>query len=50
MELKDKFPATFRRYELYIEFFHQKTGVQNIQDAKDYQAIILKSLIAYFLY
>lgn len=48
-KFKDKFPEIFKKYLLYVSFYSIKTG-KNINTQKDYDTIIVKSLISYFIY
>ena len=45
----EKFPNIFQRYLLYTAYYRVMTG-RTLENNKDYETIIIKSLVAYFIY
>lgn len=43
-----KFPNLYQKYLLYKKYYKAKTGKE--VNAEDYESIIVKSMVAYFLY
>lgn len=44
-----KFPNIFKRYLLYTSYYNVTTG-RILENNKDYETVIVKSLVAYFIY
>lgn len=47
-DFSQKFPHLFRKYQLFKKYYSLKTGKDFY--GEDYDAILVKSLVAYFLY